>query len=210
MRVLRVGRSGGLEHQRGSAIVDRRIAVKEHWPAAQASRSCSAQHDGAVGCRPSRDRRERRGAAAALRMRSSDRPKSQQLGRAGEAAALVLATQEFVANGGRRPSGRRARVLHRRGGAAVSVSVGVAVAFRKAATAVDIRAALGFAAKQVGPAGALGPTSAPGRSFKRQQRQQQHHHSLTGTERLVSRDSRRFRARWDRPGRAAGKRPSDC
>jgi hypothetical protein len=33
----------------------------------------------------------------------------QQSGRAGEAAALVLATQEFVANGGRRPSCRHRR-----------------------------------------------------------------------------------------------------
>ena len=36
-------------------------------------------------------------------------------GGAGEAAALVLATQEFVANGGGRPSDRRRRVLHCRG-----------------------------------------------------------------------------------------------
>ena len=43
----------------------------------------------------------------------------------------MLATQEFVASGGGRPGGRQVgatRVLHRRGGgAAVAVSVGVAV-----------------------------------------------------------------------------------
>ena len=46
----------------------------------------------------------------------------------GEAAALVLATQEFVANGGGRPCVGATGVLHRQGGrAAVAVSVGVAV-----------------------------------------------------------------------------------
>jgi hypothetical protein len=43
---------------------------------------------------------------------------------AGEAAVLVLATQEFVANGGGRPSGRRRWSARRGGRAAVAVSVG--------------------------------------------------------------------------------------
>jgi hypothetical protein len=44
-----------------------------------------------------------------------------------EAAALALATQHFVANGGARRQVGAARVLHRRGGRAVAaVSVGVA------------------------------------------------------------------------------------
>jgi hypothetical protein len=46
----------------------------------------------------------------------------------GEAAALVLATQEFLANGGGGRQIRAARLLHRRGGPAASaVSVSVAV-----------------------------------------------------------------------------------
>ena len=49
-------------------------------------------------------------------------------GDAGEAAPLVLAIQEFVANGGGRAWSAPAGGLHRRGGrAAVAVSVGVAV-----------------------------------------------------------------------------------
>src|SRR5450755_4373599 len=49
----------------------------------------------------------------------------QQSTEASEAAALVLAIQEFVANGGGRPWSAPPQVLHRRGGrAAVAVSVG--------------------------------------------------------------------------------------
>jgi hypothetical protein len=87
----------------------------------QAASACPVNGSGAGLSRRAIERFQRgsRGAAGSRLKR--------QRALGGEAAALVLATQEFVANGGGQPSCvGAAEVLHRRGGrAAVAVSVGV-------------------------------------------------------------------------------------
>ncbi len=83
---------------------------------------------GGLGATPGLGEQPRRRQATAwLRLSEVSSP-----GGAVEAAALVLAIQEFVASGGGRRQVGAARVLHRRGGgSALAVSVGVAVGVPK-------------------------------------------------------------------------------